>query len=223
MNGSRRFWIFAVMAALISLVPGCAHDQALVSVQVQPTTETFGDANTPVSADAGLQVQLRALGSYIHPPVTKDITSQVTWASNDVQMVTVDANGMLTATGQACGNSLVSATVKTNTDGNRSANGAIVTGFMTANVVCPGAGSSVGPSITINFGGNGAGTVSSSPSGLGCSASCTGNFPLGSTVTLTAAPNGSTFGGWSGCDSVAGMVCTLNNLTSNKILTVVFN
>ena len=27
-------------------------------------------------------MQLRALGTYIHPPVTKDITNQVTWESN---------------------------------------------------------------------------------------------------------------------------------------------
>src|SRR5579864_5777860 len=87
----------------------CAHDQQLVGITIQPDTETFGASNIPVPADAGLSVQLRALGHYIHPPVTKDITTQVVWTTDDVQaqMVAVTPNGVLTAVGGACGNSLV--------------------------------------------------------------------------------------------------------------------
>src|SRR5690348_15202792 len=77
--------------AMLSFSSSCGRDQQLVSIQIQPTTETFGDASTPVARDAGLQVQLRAMGSYIHPPVTKDITNQVTWTSNTPQMMTVDS------------------------------------------------------------------------------------------------------------------------------------
>jgi len=51
--------------------------------------------------NAGAGVQLRALGSYIHPPVTKDITNKVTWASNDTRMFSVSSTGLLTATGFA--------------------------------------------------------------------------------------------------------------------------
>jgi hypothetical protein len=51
----------------VIFVPSCGHDQQLVSITVQPQSETFGAANIPVSADAGLSVQLRALGTYIHP------------------------------------------------------------------------------------------------------------------------------------------------------------
>jgi hypothetical protein len=77
------------------------------------------------------------VGTYIHPPVTKDITSQVEWASNDTQMVTVDAAGVVTATGQSCGSSIVTGTVTTNhSAGNLDSSGAIVTGSMTAAVVC---------------------------------------------------------------------------------------
>jgi hypothetical protein len=83
-------------------------------------------------------VQLRALGSYIHPPVTKDITNQVVWTSNTPQMVMVSSTGLITATGQACGGTIISATVTTNhSSGAISSNGALVTGSMTANVVCP--------------------------------------------------------------------------------------
>ena len=130
---------FVGMLGFIGLT-SCAHEQQLTSISVQPATENFGAADIPVSANAGSSVQLRALGSYIHPPVTKDITSQVTWSSNTPDMVTVSPAGLLTATGLACGSALVSATVTTNKSiGNLDSSGAVVTGSMTANVICFGA------------------------------------------------------------------------------------
>jgi uncharacterized repeat protein (TIGR02543 family) len=212
---------------VMSMVPSCGREQQLVSITVQPASETFGAANIPVPADAGATVQLRALGSYIHPPVTKDITANVTWVSNDTQMMTVSSTGLLTATGQACGASLVSATVTTNSDAsNQSASGAIVTGYMTGNVVCftsaGGAGGAVRPALTMELSGSGSGTISSSPRGVGCASTCTGNFPSGTSVSLTATPNGSTFQGWTGCDAASGPVCTVN-LTSDRTVTATFN
>jgi len=125
-------------AFLLSTMSACGHDQQLESITVIPSVENFGSTKTPVIDDAGLNVQLRALGSYIHPPVTKDITSKVTWTSNTPQMVTVDANGVITATGLACGGAIISATIVTNhSDGAISSTGALVTGSMTANVICP--------------------------------------------------------------------------------------
>lgn len=115
----------------------CGHDQQLVSIDIQPTVETFGAANIPVSANAGLSVQLRALGNYIHPPVTKDITSQVTWSSNTPLMVAVNPTGLITASGNSCGGTLITATKVTNTSaGGIGSTGALVTGTMTANVIC---------------------------------------------------------------------------------------
>src|SRR5271167_1801853 len=132
MNG--KCWSIVVLVAVASLLLGvnsCGRSQQLVSIQIQPALETFGASTIPVGDDAGLTVQLRALGTYIHPPVTKDITSQVSWASNDTQMMTVDSTGLLTATGVTCGGTLVSATVETNTSaGGLSSSGAIVTGYM---------------------------------------------------------------------------------------------
>ena len=217
-KGFRFVLVFAIVLWAIGLT-SCAHEQQLTSITVQPKTETFGAANIPVSADTGLNVQLRALGTFIHPPVTKDITDQVTWNSNTPDMVTVTPAGLLVVTGVACGNALVSATVTTNkSSGNRDSSGAIVTGYMTANVVC----FSSGPTLTVNFVGTGSGTVTSSPSGLSCATTCSAHFPSG-TVTLTATPNGSsTFGGWSGCDSTSGQACTVN-LTSDRTVTVTFN
>jgi hypothetical protein len=221
-------WLTALCMG-VTFIPSCGHDQQLVSVTVQPTTETFGSANIPVSADAGATVQLRALGSYIHPPVTKDITNKVQWTSNTPDMVTVNSTGLITVTGLACGNTLVSATVTTNSSaGNIASSGAIVTGSMTANVVCFAAGGTgSNPTLSVNFNGIGSGTIASSPVGLACASTAptcsTTAFTTGTPVQLTATPNsGSTFGNWLGCDSTSGQVCNVN-LTTSRSVTVTFN
>jgi hypothetical protein len=217
--------LFGVSTVLVSL-SSCGHDQQLISITIQPASETFGASNIPVIANAGAQVQLRALGSYIHPPVTKDITSQVTWNSNTPQMMTVDSSGLLTVTGLACGATLISATVnKNSSDGGISSSGAIVTGYMTGNVVCFTSSGGGGPLLALKFAGLGSGTVTSNPGGLSCSASCaTQVFPIGKQLTLTATPTGtSSFGSWQGCDSPGTTnPCTLT-LSADRIVTVSFN
>ncbi len=53
--------------------------------------------------------------------------------------------------------------------------------------------------LSVSKSGAGSGTVSSSPSGIDCGASCSGDFDYGTSVTLSAvAPVGSVFTGWSG-------------------------
>ncbi len=221
--------LVATAAGLLSVV-GCGRDQQLVSIEVQPSVETIGATNLPLSVDAGQQVQLRALGSYIHPPVTKDITNEVVWASNDTQMFTVSSSGMLTATGNACGGTLVSATVNTNTSpGGISSSGAIVTGYMTADVVCfEGTGTGQGPELAVTFGvGNGSGSVVSSPGGITCtssSTSCFAEFAVGTVVTLTATPAaGSTFGSWTNCTTANNVNPCSITLETNTFVTVTFN
>ncbi|MFM7068009.1 MAG: InlB B-repeat-containing protein [Actinomycetes bacterium] len=61
------------------------------------------------------------------------------------------------------------------------------------------------------------GTITSSPTGISCPASCTASYAAGTTVTLTATPSpGATFTGWVGCDSVSATTCfvTLNSARS---------
>lgn len=227
------FSIFALIAAAISLlsVSSCGDPQELVSIAVQPSVETIGNSTTPVPDDRGAQVQLRALGSYVHPPVTKDITSQVTWTSNDTQMFTVSSTGLLTATGEACGGTLISATLTTNHDaGGVSSSGAIITGYMTANVTCftsTGSGGSGGsePILTVNFLGNGTGVVASSNSTFSCAStagSCVDSFPTDTAVTLNATPiSPSSFGGWSGGCTGAG-ACNVV-MQNNTTVTATFN
>ncbi len=76
--------------------------------------------------------------------------------------------------------------------------------------------------LIVTRGGTGSGTVTSSPSGINCGSACSANFPVNSSVTLTATPAaGSTFAGWGGsCTGVGG--CTLS-MTASRTVTVVFN
>jgi hypothetical protein len=199
-----------------------------VSIQIQPGTTTFGASNIPVIDNAGLNVQLQALGSYTHPPVTKDITNQVTWSNNSSQMFTLSSSqpGLLTVTGDECGGALVSATIQTNTSaGGISSSGAIVAGYMNANVTCfTGNGSGSGPAVSITFGG-GSGTVSSSPGGLFCTAptACIDSFPTGTNLVLTATPTSpSTSASWQGCPvTTTTDVCSFT-LETNTTVTATF-
>lgn len=220
--------LIVVATALLNLL-SCAHSQELVSIQVQPAVETFGASNIPVQFNAGSQVQLRALGSYIHPPVVKDITSQATWASNDTQMFTLSTStpGLLTATGNQCGGTLVSATMTTNSSaGGISSKGALVTGYMTANVTCFTGTGNGNPVLLVQFANANSGSVASSPAGLGTCVSpgpCnTQAFLSGTVVVLTATPSGSsTTATWAQCPSSNGSVCTVD-LTGDTIVIVSF-
>ncbi|MBK9030190.1 MAG: InlB B-repeat-containing protein [Myxococcales bacterium] len=76
--------------------------------------------------------------------------------------------------------------------------------------------------LSVSKTGTGAGTVTSTPAGIACGATCTSSFNAGQMITLTAAPaTGSTFTGWAGggCSGVGG--CTVT-LTSSTTVTATF-
>src|SRR5579864_1871491 len=111
---------FAVVAYFIAIL-SCARDQQLDFIEVQPSVENFGAVDPSLGP-----VQLKAIGHYIHPVVTKDITDQAAWSSNTPAVAVVTATGSLSPGGVDCGNAVISATVRTNTsDGGRSSSGAI--------------------------------------------------------------------------------------------------
>jgi len=74
--------------------------------------------------------------------------------------------------------------------------------------------------VTVDKAGAGTGTVTSDSAGIDCGSTCTGQFPQGRTVNLTAAPDpGSVFAGWSG-DCRGADPCSL---TQNATVTATFN
>src|SRR5216117_3643829 len=71
--------------------------------------------------------------------------------------------------------------------------------------------------LTVSKAGTGSGTVTSSPAGITCGATCAASFTSGTAVALTAAPAaGSTFGGWSGggCSGTGSCVVTVSAATT---------
>jgi aryl-phospho-beta-D-glucosidase BglC (GH1 family) len=76
--------------------------------------------------------------------------------------------------------------------------------------------------LTVTKAGTGSGTVTSSPSGINCGSTCSGNYSSGTSVTLTAtAASGSTFAGWGGaCTGTA--TCTVS-MTAVRSVTATFN
>lgn len=210
-----------ILTALVLLsLSSCARDQKLQAVTITPPAVVYGAAVLPGVTQ--VPVQLTAYGSYIHPPETKDITTQVTWTVDIPNVAIIDSSGHLTA-GPDCGIANVSASLYTsgNTQGN------VVVGFATITVDgpsslgCPQGGATHNLSVGVTGGTNG--VIVSSPSGINCGGVCAAPFASGTTVVLTATPNsGHTFGTWGGCDSESGLSCTVT-LSNDRTVTASFN
>jgi hypothetical protein len=77
--------------------------------------------------------------------------------------------------------------------------------------------------LILSFAGNGGGLVVSTSPSVSCNNGCTQQIPDNTPLTLTAnAAEYSLFGGWSGCDSAVGNVCSLN-LGSDRTVVVTFD
>jgi hypothetical protein len=70
--------------------------------------------------------------------------------------------------------------------------------------------------LTVTTSGTGSGSITSSPSGISCGATCSATFATGTVVTLTASPTGAnTFSGWTGaCAGTSTCTVTLNTAKS---------
>jgi hypothetical protein len=198
-----------ISASLLGGLSSCARSQRLVSISVQPAAVTFS------AVDSTLTANLTAYGSYLHPPATKDITTQVTWTTDVPRVVQITSAGVVSPNTN-CGTAAV--TARFNESGNLIlSNPVAITVDGPASEGCPQGGATHILFVAVTGGANG--VIMSTPSGINCGVSCSAAFPSGSSVALTPTPNaGHTFSGWgAGCTSVTGTTC---NVTMNTDVTV---
>jgi hypothetical protein len=200
--------------ATLSLSTAGQSQGILSSIKIIPTSQTL--------IAIGDSAQYLAIGSFSTAPTTQDVTAQVKWVSSDVNVATVGSTGIAVATGpgQATITALGTAT-----------NGAAITGSATLASCSTGTpGCTVVsnlPALNVYVVGQGTGTVTSSPPGINCNPSsgslsgCTGYFPSGTAVQLTASPTG--FGGWSAnCTPSTSATCSVT-MNINQTVGAIFN
>jgi hypothetical protein len=207
--------IFCLVLAgswLLSL-SSCARSTQLTGITIQPPSGTFG------AVDPTIYFQFKAFGTYIHPPKTVDITNQVTWQSDNPQVIQITSAGVASPN-LNCGVAQVFAQMHS---GNNDivSNSASLTVDGPASLGCTPAGTP--PTLTVTVAGTVTGTVTSAPSGISCSvgSSCSSQFTTGTTVTLTAAP-ASSFQSWNNCNTTNGASCTVF-LQNSTTVTATFN
>jgi hypothetical protein len=207
------FSIVALIATAVFLcsVSSCGFNQHLTSIQVLPANATFGGV--------GAAIQFKALGTYDHPPATKDITATVNWSIDSQNLVqfTSGMPGLVTAIND-CGSGNVIASMQ---DGS---NDRIGTAFVTA----AGVGTAACTQAVLTLIVSGSGTVTSSPAGITCPTACNAAFPLDGTVGLRATPGtGANTVAWTwpvgtaGCSVVSASSCTVV-LNTNQTITATF-
>jgi hypothetical protein len=210
----KRSFIGLAMGTLVAVgaalsLPSCGHDQKLVSITITPTTSAFLEPGFTPPPPNPTQ-QYTAIATYIHPPATKDVTSQATWKI-DNGVATLTAPGLFTATPPPatappgtpgpCGVADISASVPEGTGGSGNVLIALATVTVDdpSNTLCPGGGK-LG---TLAVGVIGGGLVTSLPGAISCTATggtCIATFSVGSSVLLTA----SSVPVWQNCPSAVG-------------------
>ena len=184
----------------------------LVGLSVIPTQQLV--------PNIGDTAQFIAVGTYSSAPVTDILRSGVQWSSTITQVATIDATtGLATAVGP--GTTTILATAP-------SASGAMLVG---QGILSQGVGPSQLPTLTVVKLGVGAAAalITSNPASISCGSTCNATFPLGSTVTLTAAPVPASWSGnclnpqnTNGGSSSDGSQCTVT-MANNTVVAAVFN
>ena len=214
----KRSYLGLALGALVALgaalsLPSCGHDQKLEGLTIAPSTHEF---SLPT---AGQTEQLTATATYIHPPATKDVTSQATWSVDD-GVVGVSA-GTVTTNGNYCGGADITATMPEGTGGASN----IVSAYATiivddpSDVLCPGGGKFA--YLVVGVSGNG--SVTSTPAGISCPNTCQiTNVVVNSSVLLTAAPNTGLTTAWGNCTTSTGNLCTVTVPSGGTVVTATF-
>ena len=191
-----RKWISSLFA-LITLatlflgISSCGHNQHLTSIQVTPSGATFNSV--------GSSIRFKALGSYDHPPETKDITGLVQWSVDSQNFVSITDTNLVTAI-SICGSGNLTASFYDSP--NYVSGSAFLTGGGSGTAACNQA------VLTVNIAGSG--SVTDSTGVIKCPGTCSANYALGSTIGLTATPgSGATQTNWTNCSSFTGNTCTV--------------
>jgi hypothetical protein len=209
------FSIFALIAAATFFLSlsSCGFNQHLVSISIPESGGTFGGIGP------GIYFDFTAIGTYVHPPATKDITDSVTWKSDNPQVVQVSNTGVVSPN-VACGLANISASFYDSPN-------YVVSNAVPVTVNGPSADgcTPAGPQpiLTVTVTGTTSGNVTSSPVGISCNtgSSCSSQFTTGQSVTLTATP-ASGFQTWQGCNTANGASCTVF-LQISTTVTATFN
>jgi hypothetical protein len=215
----QRSYIGLALGALVAVgavlsLPSCGHDQKLVSLQILPQTVTF------LTPDTSAKEQFTAIGTYIHPPATKDITKQATWSVDAANIVTMN-QGSVSPFGQGgCGGVDVMATAPEGTGGAGNIVVATATAIVDdpANILCPGGGRLA----TLSVGVVGTGRVTSLPAAISCTAAggtCVATYSVGASVLLTASQVPVV---WGNCPGATGDTCAVTIPTGGAAVTATF-
>jgi hypothetical protein len=215
------------LGAVLSL-PSCGHDQKAVSLTITPTTSTFPTPGFTPPPPNPTQ-QYTAIATYIHPPATKDVTTQATWKI-DNGVATMSSPGLFNATPPPagsppgtpgpCGVADISASVPEGTGGSSN----IVIGVATvtvndpSNVLCPGGGKLATLAVAVV----GSGTLTSLPTDIDCTATggtCIASYSVGASVLLTASPVNVT---WANCPGASGNTCVVTIPTGGTAVSATF-
>jgi len=200
------FSIFALVATatFFSSLTSCGFNQHLVSIQVVPPGATFNSV--------GSSITFKALGTYDHPPETKDITNIVQWSVDSQNLVTITNTSLVTDL-SICGSGNLTASFYDSP--NYVSGSAFLTGGGAGTAACNQA------VLTVNI--VGSGTVVDSTAVIKCPGTCSADYALGSTIGLTATPgSGASQTNWTNCSSFTGDTCTVV-LNFNTTVTATFN
>jgi hypothetical protein len=194
--------LIAVATFFFSL-SSCGFNQHLISIQVVPSGATFNSV--------GSSIVFKAMGTYEHPPQTKDITNQVTWSVDSQNLVTITNTSLVTAV-SICGSGNLTASFYDSP--NQVTGSAFLTGGGAGTASCNQA------VLTVNI--VGSGTVVDSTAVISCPGTCSADYALGSTIGLTATPGAGTSTHWTNCSSFVGNTCTVV-LNFDTTVTATFN
>ena len=196
--------ILVATATFLCSVSSCGFNQHLISIQVVPPGATFNSV--------GASIVFKAMGTYEHPPQTKDITDLVTWSVDSQNLVTISNTSQVTAV-SICGNGNLYASYYDSP--NEVTGSAFLTGGGVGTAACNEA------ALTVDI--VGSGSVVDSTQAIKCPGTCSADYPLDSTIGLTATPGvGATQVTWTNCSSFVGNTCTVV-LDVNTTVTATFN